>query len=597
MKQRYHRILIFLIVSTCWGFSPKRQVEVTSDEIVKHIKVLASDRMEGRGAGTRGAEKAARYIKRQFRSFGLEPMGKHRSYYTSFEFTAEVALGKTNDMEWSSIDQTVELKLDTGFRPLGFSASGHASGELIFVGYGIDSEEPAYNDYAGLDISGKVVMVLRYSPDGTNPHGDLGKYAPLRYKAMTAREQGASAVIFVTGPEDDPEENYLMKLRYDQSFSDSGIPVVIITQRKAKELVFLAGENLLDVQKGINENLFPHSFEIPAEVTLHVSVEKIKAETVNIVGLVRGADEELKNEFVIIGAHYDHLGMGGRGSLIPDTVAVHNGADDNASGTAGLLELAQWFGHNPPKRSLIFAAFCAEERGLLGSANFISNPPVPLEKIVAMMNMDMIGRMEDSTLVMGGAGTSSVWKEMIESVSDKYHITPKFDDAGYGASDHQSFYLKDIPVLFFFSGTHDDYHRPSDDWEKINAPGEERIVKLIRNLVTQIADADKPPDFVKVEIAETASRGFAVYLGTIPDYTATDVVGMKLSGVRAGGPAEKGGMKGGDIIIKFGETTVENIYDFMYALQAAKADQPIEIVILREEIAITLEVSPGRRRD
>jgi len=598
MSQREFRRLFLLLLLILVGYGKPQNVEISSQDILNHIKFLASDDLEGRRAGTKGAKKAARYITRQFNVYGLKPI-ESRSYTfrKSFDFTSGVKLGRKNHLVIESGDETFLLVLGKDFLPVGFSSSGSAKGELVFAGYGIDSDEVNYHDYDNIDVNGKVVMILRYSPDGTNPHGEFGKYSPLRYKAMTAREHGAIAVVFIVGPEDENEEDYLMRLRYDRSFADSGLPIVSITQRWANRLFQLSENNLAEIQREINRDKTHHSFPFPVTISLETSVEKVSGKTDNVIGVVEGTDPEFSDEYIVVGAHYDHLGMGGESSMMPDTVAVHNGADDNASGTAGLLELAEWFGHFPQKRSLIFTSFGAEEIGLLGSGSFVSDPPILLQKIGSMINMDMIGRMKDSTVVIGGAGTSSIWKELIRTRAEELDLTPKFDDAGYGASDHQSFYLKDIPVLFFFTGSHEDYHRPSDDWDKINSEGEARIVSLVREVIEELANRPLRPDFVKVEQGQPTRGGFAVILGTIPDYAATDVVGMKLSGVRKGGPADKGGLKGGDIIIKFGEKEVKSIYDYMYALQEAKAGEPVVIIVNRDGEEVSLEVIPARRKD
>ncbi|MFQ6673179.1 MAG: M28 family peptidase [Fidelibacterota bacterium] len=587
------------LIMAVWltGFTPGEEPDISSRDILHHIKFLASDELEGRRAGTRGGRKASRYIMREFRSYGLKPTGGRYSFKSPFEFAAGVRLGRRNRLEVLTGEGTFKLELGKDFHPLGFSATGRTGGDVVFVGYGIESDGLNYHDYAGVDVEGKVVIVLRYTPDGTNPHGSFGKYSPLRYKAMEARERGAAAVVFVTGPADEDDEDYLMSVKYDRSFSGSGIPVVGLTQRWVKVLFNLASRNLQEVQGRINEEKLPHSFALPASMFLETSVEKVRRTTRNIVGLVKGTEPGFLDEYVVVGAHYDHLGLGGEGSLAPDTVAVHNGADDNASGTAGLLELAEWFSQNPQKRNLLFVAFGAEELGLLGSSDFVANPPVPLGKMVAMLNMDMIGRMKDSTLVVGGVGTSPIWGDLVGEKAGEFGLTAKFDEAGYGASDHQSFYLKGIPVLFLFTGIHEDYSRPSDDWQKINAAGEERVVKLARAILEDVANRETPPGFTKVEQAEPTRGGFPVYLGTIPDYSATDVEGMKLSGVREGGPADKGGLKGGDIIIKFGGKEVKNIYDFMYALQEAKADVPVIVAVRRGEEVVEMNVVPGRRRD
>jgi hypothetical protein len=418
-----------------------------------------------------------------------------------------------------------------------------------------------------LDVEGKIVLILRYSPDGTNPHGDFNRYSSLRYKAMKARENGAVAVMIASGPADEEDENYLVKSGFGHRGASVGFPVVYLNMKSAIDIIEYAGRDLKEVQEKMNEQRESVTFTIPIVAEIETDVQKVPATSTNIVGGVEGTDPELTDEYIVVGAHYDHLGWGGDGAMIKDTVAIHNGADDNASGTSGLIELAEWFSANPQPRSLIFVAFGAEELGLLGSADFVKNPPVPLDQITAMVNMDMIGRMEGNEFVAGGAGTSSIWKDLVTEKASVYGLKPKFDNSGFGSSDHQSFYVKDIPVLFFFTSTHTDYHRPSDDWIWINTEGEVQIVKLARDVLEDLGSRDERPDFVEVQQEHSGGRrGFAVSLGTIPDYAATDVEGMKITGARKGSPADKAGMKSGDILVKLGDkrlrvsTTICTLY-------------------------------------
>jgi membrane-associated protease RseP (regulator of RpoE activity) len=415
---------------------------------------------------------------------------------------------------------------------------------------------------------------------------------------MKAREKGAVAVMIASGPADEEDENYLVKSGFGHRGASVGIPVVYLTMKSAIDIIEHAGKDLKEVQEQMNEQRESVTFTIPIFAEIETDVEKVPATSTNIVGGVEGTDPELKDEYIVVGAHYDHLGWGGDGAMIKDTVAIHNGADDNASGTAGLIELAEWFAVNPQPRSLIFVAFGAEELGLLGSATFADKPPVPRDQITAMVNMDMIGRMEDNEFVAGGAGTSSIWKDLVSEKASDFGLKPKFDNSGFGSSDHQSFYVKDIPVLFFFTGTHTDYHRPSDDWIWINAEGEVQIAKLIRDVLVDLGRRDERPDFVEVQQEQHGGRrGFAVSLGTIPDYATADIEGMRISGARKGSPAHKAGMKGGDILVKLGDNEIKSIYDYMYALQEAKAGEPTEAVVLRGGQRITLEVIPARRRE
>ena len=600
MRQLNLKLIIlagFFLLSAC---GPSESVDITADEILGHIKTLSDDRYEGRRAGEIGDRKAARYIIRHFRAAGLEPMPDgSRSYRHQFDFISGVKIGRDNNLTFFYEDgRKSRLWSEKDFVPLGFSASEAAAGEIVFAGYGISADSLGYDDYAKLDVEGKIVLILRYSPDGTNPHGDFNRYSSLRYKAMKARENGAVAVMIASGPADEEDENYLVKSGFGHRGASVGFPVVYLNMKSAIDIIEHAGRDLKEVQEKMNEQRESVTFIIPIFAEIETDVQKVPATSTNIVGGVEGTDPELKDEYIVVGAHYDHLGWGGNGAMIKDTVAIHNGADDNASGTSGLIELAEWFSANPQPRSLIFVAFGAEELGLLGSADFVKNPPVPLDQITAMVNMDMIGRMEGNEFVAGGAGTSSIWKDLVTEKASVYGLKPKFDNSGFGSSDHQSFYVKDIPVLFFFTSTHTDYHRPSDDWIWINTEGEVQIVKLARDVLEDLGSRDERPDFVEVQQEHSGGRrGFAVSLGTIPDYAATDVEGMKITGARKGSPADKAGMKSGDILVKLGDKEIKSIYDYMYALQEAKAGEPTEAVVLREGQRVTLEVIPARRRE
>jgi len=600
MKQLNLKITLLAAIVLLTACGPREDVDITADEVLGHIRVLADDRYEGRRAGEMGGRNAARYISRHFRAAGLEPMGDRRgSYRQYFDFISGVKVGRHNNLAFIYEDGSKErLHIGKDFVPLGFSASEEVSGEIVFAGYGITADSLDYYDYADVDISGKIVLLLRYSPDGTNPHGDFSRYSSLRYKAMKARDRGAAAVIIASGPVDEEDKNYLVKSGFGHGGASVGIPVAYLTLKFAEELVKLAGKDLKEIQEKLNERKESASFSIPAAAELETDIEKVPAKSTNVVGWVEGTDEKLKEEYIVVGAHYDHLGWGGEGSMVKDSVAIHNGADDNASGTAGVIELAEWFAVNPQPRSLIFVAFGAEEIGLLGSAAFAEKPPVPREQIAAMVNMDMIGRLKGNQIVAGGAGTSSIWKDMVAEKASLFGLEPKFDDSGYGSSDHQSFYVKDIPVLFIFTGTHTDYHRPSDDWYWINAEGEVIVLQLVRDVLSDLSSRDERPDFVEVQQEQPSGRrGFAVSLGTIPDYAGTDVEGMRITGTRKGSPADKGGMKKGDILVKLGENEIKNIYDYMYALQEAKAGEPIEAVVLRAGQRVTLEVIPAKRRE
>jgi hypothetical protein len=316
--------------------------------------------------------------------------------------------------------------------------------------------------------------------------------------------------------------------------------------------------------------------------------------------MIEGSDPKLKDEYLVIGAHYDHLGLGGAGSLVPDTVAVHHGADDNASGTAGVLELAQAFESqkSAPRRSILFMSFGAEEEGDLGSDYFVKHPLVPLQKIVGMINLDEVGREKDSTLIVYGTGTSPLWDSLLTKFNTPKQFNLKLNPEGFGPSDHASFYAKDIPVLFFFTGVHEDYHKPSDTWDKINAEGEQSILEFVEKIAYDVADREEKPLFTKADSPRQmgGNAGLRVYFGTIPDY-AEQVNGVKISAVRKGSPAEKARVMGGDIIVKLGGKTIKNIYDYTYALQDLKPGDEVELTVKRGDKMIQLKGVLGRRGD
>ncbi len=608
---RCFALIIVLFYSCATGPKPVEPSKVLSkgpiaaEALLAHAGYLAGDSLYGRRAGTPYELQAAEYIRREFVRYGLESVVP--DFFQPFSFIARMEMGPGNALSWAleDVGEQTKLQPDLDFRPLGFSASAQAEGGLVFAGYGISATEPEYDDYAEVDIAGKVVMLLRYSPDGTNPHGPFGEYSPLRKKVLTAREKGAAAVILVTGPADD-DEDYLMTLRYDRVGGDAGLPVVNFTRQAADRLLATEHLTVAELQEEINATRLPLSHEVPGvSVSIPTDLVPPEARSRNVLAALPGTGS-LKGQWVVLGAHYDHLGWGGpgSGSMVPDTTAIHNGADDNASGTATLLELARYLAFNSPdagldaanQRSIMFQAFGAEEIGLLGSAYVTKYPPVPMDSVVAMLNLDMVGGLVENRLVIGGAGTAPLWKELLPAInSDSLNLV--FDDEGFGSSDHQSYYLKDKPVLFFFTGSHERYHRPSDDVEFLNFDGMVKVGQLAARVAEELAALLEPPAFTRVEGSRPATRReLAVTLGTIPDHT-WDGEGMRISGTRGGGPADKGGLKAGDVIIRLGETEVQNIYDYMYALQTAKAGVSLKGVVRRNGEVLDLEVVPERRRD
>ena len=585
--------------------------------IQQRVEFLASDELEGRMTGSEGAKRAAEHIATQFTQLNLKPIGDEASYFQEFEFTAgrriiaeENRFHITRQMHGA--EQVMEFSVERDFQPLSFSRNGVVEGEVVFVGYGLTVPGElgeGYDAYAGLDVKDKIVVALRYVPEGVEPERrqQLNRYAGLRYKAMQAREQGAKAFLVVAGP-NSPNAGKLIPLDFDSSLADSGILAASISDTVANALFIPSGKTLKDVQSGLDvEN--PHflgQFPLPGvKIKIVVSVEKVKKTDQNVVALLSPPVLTDDTEYVIVGAHYDHIGYGEIGSLARkgEEGQIHNGADDNASGTAVVLELAttlsEAYQKQPERfrRGVIFALWSGEELGLIGSTHFVNHPVVSLDKVAAYINFDMVGRLRENKLILQGVGSSSVWTQLIEKRNIPIGFNLTLQEDPYLPTDVTAFYPKEVPVLSFFTGGHEDYNRPTDDAETLNFSGMERISDFANGIVLDLISADERPAYVRVERSqsEEGSRDtLRAYLGTIPDYT-TEGTGVKLSGVRAGGPADKAGLKGGDVIVEFGGQEITNIYDYTYALDAARIGEPIEVVVLRDGKRVKLEVTPEAR--
>ena len=600
------------------GFLPVHDPSsATKISIRQQVEFLASDELEGRMTGSEGAKRAAEHIATQFSKLNLNTVGDATTYFQEFEFTAgrriiaeENSFHITRQMHGS--DEVMEFKVEHDFQPLSFSRNGVVEGEVVFVGYGLTVPGElgeGYDAYAGLDVKDKIVVALRYVPEGVEPERrqQLNRYAGLRYKAMQAREQGAKAFLVVAGP-NSPNAGKLIPLDFDSSLADSGIVAVSISDTVANALFSPSGKELKDVQSGLDvEN--PHflgQFPLPGvKIKIVVSIEKVKKTDQNVIALLSPSELTDDTEYVIVGAHYDHIGHGEIGSLArkDEEGQIHNGADDNASGTAVVLELAatlsEAFKKHPEKfhRGIIFALWSGEELGLIGSTYFVNHPVVPLEKVAAYVNFDMVGRLRENKLILQGIGSSSVWPKLIEKRNVPIGFNLTLQEDPYLPTDVTAFYPKEIPVLSFFTGGHEDYNRPTDDPDTLNYTGIERIARLADGIVLDLVSIAERPVYVRVEQSqsEEGSRDtLRAYLGTIPDYT-TEGTGVKLSGVRAEGPADKAGLKGGDVIIEFGGQKIANIYDYTYALDAVKIGEPVEVIVLRDGKQVKLTVTPEAR--
>ena len=551
------------------------------ERIQQDVKYLASEALEGRRTGTKGATEAARYVAKEFERLKLKSLST--GYLQKFPYVAGVTLGKTNSLAFGN------YKLEPGvdWLPLGFSSSAKIDGGLVFVGYGITASELNHNDYANANATGKIAIALQGTPDRTNPHGQFARFEGVRWKAVAARNAGAKALI-VIAREPSFKEDRLTKLAYDNMAGDAGLPVIVISRQAAERLL---GSSLSQLEQS------PISRTLTGEIKLTTDIVRNEVPAYNVVGVLEGSDPQLKNEVIIIGAHYDHLGRGGEGSLAPSSGDIHHGADDNASGTAGVIELARLFTTQQPKpkRTILFMAFGGEEEGLLGSNYYVNHPLLPIANTVAMINMDMIGRMKDRRLVIGGVGTAKEWRDIMAADTDKsFQLT--LNEDGFGPSDHSSFYAKQIPVLFFWTGTHNDYHKPSDTFEKINYDDEALILKMVARIVNQLDAADKRLTYTTAK-SDAAPRtgGFRVYLGTIPNYADSND-GLLIDGVREDSPAAKAGLKAGDKIVKIGAREIKNVYDYTAALGEMKAGEEYAVEVVRGTEKLSLKLKPETRK-
>ncbi len=595
------------------GRSAAAATQVSAERVARHIQFLASDKLQGRRAGTPFADEAAAYIEKEFRSYGLKPASS-AGFLQPFTFVSAVKLGEQNSFEVKAASGARSLKAGEEFMPLAFSSSEPAAGEVAFAGYGISAPELGFDSYSGIDPKGKIVVILRGSPDGDNPHGKFAEFTQpgleIQNKTLKAREKGARAVVFVSA-EKSFHEDRLSRLRHDLNFLDSGISTAIVSRAAAASILASGSTSLADAETKAKE---PASAFLIKGVTvqLKTDVVKLNGKSANVVGVLPGSDPQLASEYVVIGAHYDHLGLGGPESLAANPEGqIHHGADDNASGTTGLLEIARVLAseRGKIKRSIMFIAFSGEELGLLGSGAYTKNPATPLATTVAMLNMDMIGRLRNGSLFVGGVGTSPAWKPLLEKLNGGNQPTASaagngsgsrfqlsFGEDGFGPSDHQSFYVRDVPVLFFFTGTHDDYHKPSDTADKINGEGLKQVAEFVREIAVSVANEPQRIAFTKVKAEQRPTgRGFRVYLGTVPNYSDQSD-GMKLDGVRPGSPAEKAGLRAGDIVVKLGKMPIKNVYDYTYALGEMRGGEEVEAVIRRDGKEMTMKITPEKRQ-
>ena len=573
------QLSLVLILVSCSNTGSKN---VTTKELLNHIKYLSSDSLKGRLTGSAGDSLAADYIRAKLVYYGLVPLkddGLQR-----FKVTEKVILGANNSLKINKVNYII----DRDFTPFSFSANTSLEAEVVFAGYGfnINSDSLKWKDYEKINVKGKWVMILRADPEPEKSMSKFTSFSGDRDKALLTKDMGAAGILFVSGESLDKEDKFDPLVKGEFSV---GIPAFRIKRTVADIILLKSRTTIKSLEKKLNTSMKPSSFSTGTVLKANAELIQKMTNTRNVVMLLPGEDEKLKNEYIIMGGHFDHLGMGGKGSpsRAPDTIGVHHGADDNASGVAMMLELAEKFAKTKGshKRSIVCIAFTGEEEGLFGSKYFTDNPEVALSKVDAMLNFDMVGRLKETKdLQIGGVGTAAGLKEKAVVLCDTNQLKLAFTEAGSGPSDHSSFYAKDIPVLFFTTGAHGDYHTPSDTWNKINYEGMVVISDLIFKLASELANDTTKLHFKeagpKTEITRGNRKG-GVTLRIMPDFAGVVKNGLRADLVTPGGPAANGGMKKGDIITSIEGKQVNNIQDYMFRLNQLKKGQTISVEVLR----------------
>jgi hypothetical protein len=570
-------------------------------EIANHVKFLASDERTGRGVDTPGIKLARDYIAREFASHGLRPGGDNGTYFQSFEVATGVTVQQPTAM---TLGGDTPLTLNEDWTPLGLSASGSVAAELVFAGYGITAKDYGYDDYAGIDVKGKIVLVLRYEPpprDGKSAfrkHPAYSTHATLSAKANNARDHGATGMILVDFHQSGDGRNELISTTSSLWRGGEGLVAAQVRRGVVEAWSESKGLSLAAAKEKIDREEKPASMALPgAKVALQVTVEEIRKRTENVVAILPGADSSLKDQNIVIGAHYDHLGFGHFGTLDSKTEGqIHHGADDNGSGTAALLRLAQTLARSAtqPARTIVFAAFSGEELGLVGSRHYVNRPPLPLASTIAMLNLDMVGRLRNNRVTVFGTRSAQQLSEIVLREGRSLGLEIAESD-GLGRSDHMSFYNKKIPALHFFTGSHSDYHRPSDTWDKLNIDGIVKVVDLVSATAQRIALTREPLSFVSLPSLPPGDdgrpgQGYGVYLGSIPDF-GDNSDGVRLAGVAEGSPAAIAGLREGDLIIRFAGHKVQSLDDLAAYLRGKRPGEEVEIVVLRAGSPVTVKAT------
>jgi len=598
VKDRVLRALILwsgLAVFAAAAGSPTLGWGASSETFMEHLRFLASDELRGRGNGSAELEEAARYIANHFEKYGLLPAGDEGTFFQEFEFAVGQELGDSNRVRFQLDPELVTLRPEEDYIPLTSGGERGIQGDLVFAGFGITAPELEYDDYRNVDVTGKVVVILEHEPQEKSDESifsgrDLTPYSTLLHKIINARTHGAVGVILV--PDTFHHRDDQAPLPEWSRIEDLGIHSIQLSARQGEWLVRMAGRDLQEIGDWINTHMAPISFHFQFPVHLELDAVMVRHRIRNVAGFLPG----LEDQVIVIGAHYDHLGLGHTGSLADAVGQVHNGADDNASGTAGLLELARLFKEKSLEKGLLFLAFSGEEMGLMGSRYYTDHPTIPLDETIVMINLDMIGRSEGE-LQVGGVGTAAVFREILKGIEEKSILEFSYFDNSRGSSDHFSFSLKRIPSLFFFSGLHSDYHRPSDDWERINQETMGEILEVAREAVEELSRvqgrieyADAGPSMPRQGMGGRIRPLFGVF----PDTNWT-LGGVRLERILAGSPAEKAGLLAGDILVRLNDKVIANVDEFTSLVRRRRPGDQVWVEALRRGEALSVEVNLGSR--
>ncbi len=588
------------VALTAWTAGLPGSAQSATADLEKHAKYLASEQLTGRGVDTPGIKLARDYIAAEFAKYGLKPGGDNGSYFQGFEVAAGVTVKEPNSLK---LADDAPLALSEQWVPLGLSASNRVESELVFAGYGITAKEYGYDDYAGVDVKGKIVVVLRYEPPPKDANSPFKKYpeysvhSALRTKANNARDHGAIGMILVDMNRP-PSDNQELLSTSSSLWRGGGSLVAAQVKREVMESrLAVLGISLSALKKRIDGTEKPASMPLSgSRAALQVTLEEVRERAENVVAVLPGAGSSLSEENIVIGAHYDHLGFGHFGARDTGAAgAIHFGADDNASGTAVLLDLARRLAELPvkPARSVVFVAFSAEELGLYGSRHFVERA-ASISSTKAMINLDMVGRLRDNRLTVFGTRSGDNLRRIITIAAGQLGLNVSESD-DVGRSDHLSFYNRKIPVLHFFTGNHEDYHRASDTWEKLNYEGMAKVSDLVMAAALQIADTRGPINFASLPSrppreGRADERSPNTYLGSIPEY-GVNIEGVQLAGVMDGSPAAVAGLRSGDVIIRLASKNIQSIEDLTAALGAQKPGDEVEIIALRAGGRVTFRAT------